>query len=148
MLDVLKHPRGGHLAYAITCSLGSHTLRPHWEGNPNYNVASILQAGQTARTQLREPTPTASEAQFDSQPNLKVVNISCQPERMLFTVKQFAVHGRPAGEDRVHQPRRDRSQPGDRQARRAGRSRHGRQRDGQGPAKRQLRFRPRLEAAT
>ena len=31
MLDVLKHPRGGHLAYAITCALESHTLRPHWE---------------------------------------------------------------------------------------------------------------------
>src|SRR5205085_12547408 len=90
MLDVLKHPRGGHLAYAITCSLGSHTLRRHWEGNPAYDVPRILRASSRT-TQLKEPTPNASDAQFDSQPNLKKVEISCQPERMLFTLKQFAV---------------------------------------------------------
>lgn len=90
MLDVLKHPRGGHLAYAITCALESAPLRRHWEGNPSYNVASILRASNRA-TAIKEPTPNASDAQFDSQPSLKVVNISCQPERMLFTVKQFAV---------------------------------------------------------
>ena len=90
MLDTLKHPRGGHLAYAINCSLNSAPLRKHWENNPNYHIAAMLRAASRT-TQLREPTPSASEAQFDSQPNLKVVNISCQPERMLFTVKQFAV---------------------------------------------------------
>lgn len=90
MLDVLKHPRGGHLAYAITCSLGSAPLRRHWEGNPTYNVASILRAGNRASA-IREPTPNATDAQFDSQPHLKTIAISCQPERMLFTVKQFAV---------------------------------------------------------
>jgi len=90
MLDVLKHPRGGHLAYAITCALESAPLRRHWEGNPTYNIASVLRANSRT-TQLREPTPNASDAQFDSQPNLKRVEISCQPERMLFTVKQFAV---------------------------------------------------------
>lgn len=90
MLDVLKHPRGGHLAYAIQCSLGSAALRKHWEGNASYNVASVLRAGNRA-TAIREPAATASEAQFDSQPSLKVVTISCQPERMLFTLRQFAV---------------------------------------------------------
>lgn len=91
LLDVLNHPRGGHLAYAITCALGSHTLRPHWEGKPEFaRVAGLLKQSSRARV-LREPTPNASEAQFDSQPNLKVVNISCQPERMLFTLKQFVV---------------------------------------------------------
>src|SRR5206468_5370458 len=78
MLDVLKHPRGGHLAYAITCALESATLRRHWEGNPAYNVASILRAS-TRASAIREPTPNASDAQLDSQPNVKVVNISCQP---------------------------------------------------------------------
>ena len=91
MLDVLKHPRDGHLAYAITCSLGSRTLRPHWEGNPDIQRRQHPASQPTARRSINEPTPTASEAQFDSQPNLKIVNISCQPERMLFTVKQFAV---------------------------------------------------------
>jgi putative heme-binding domain-containing protein len=90
MLDVLNHPRGGHVAYAIVCALGSAPLRRHWEGNPTYNVASVLRAF-TRTTQIKEPTPNASDAQFDSQPNLKTVTISCQPERMLFTVKQFAV---------------------------------------------------------
>lgn len=90
MLDVLKHPKGGHLAYAITCALESAPLRRHWEGNPAYNVASILRAN-TRATAIREPTPNATDALFDGQPNLKKVEISCQPERMLFTVKQFAV---------------------------------------------------------
>jgi putative heme-binding domain-containing protein len=90
LLDTLKHPRGGHLAYAIQCALGSAPLRKHWEGNPSYNVASILRASNRSSA-IREPTATASDGQFDIQPNLKTVTISCQPERMLFTVKQFAV---------------------------------------------------------
>src|SRR5438034_10189900 len=86
MLDVLKHPRGGHLAYATTCSLESAPLRRHWEGNPSYNVASVLRASNHASA-IKEPTPSASDAQFDSQPNLKVVNISCHPEPMLCPVR-------------------------------------------------------------
>jgi len=90
MLDVLKHPRDGHLAYAITCALGSHSLRPHWESNPEYNIAAMLK--QAAKESvIQEPTPTAKEAQFDSQRNLKRIEISCLPERMLFTVKDFSV---------------------------------------------------------
>ena len=85
MLDVLKHPREGAVAYAITCALGSHTLRPHWEGNPEYNIARLLK--QAAReTVIKEPTPTASEAQFDSQPNLKI-------GQDLVRARADAVHG-------------------------------------------------------
>lgn len=95
MLDVLKYPREGHLSYAITCALESAPLRRHWDGNAAYNVASVLRASNRASA-IREPTPNASDAQFDNQPNLKTVNISCQPERMLFTVKQFvAAPGQP-----------------------------------------------------
>ena len=43
------------------------------------------------RTQLREPTPSAPEAQFDSQPDLATIKISCLPEVMKFTKEQFAV---------------------------------------------------------
>mgnify|MGYP002622909083 CR=1 FL=1 len=90
MLAVFKYPRAGHRNYAVMCALGSHTLKRHWEGNPEYNVARLLK--QSSRTNaLKEPTPSASEAQFDSQDGLKLVKISCMPERMLFTVKQFAV---------------------------------------------------------
>lgn len=90
LLDVLKHPRGGHLDYAIRTSLGSRTLKPYWENDPHGKVARLLK-DSVARDELAEPTPTAAEAQFDRQRNLKVVTISCVPERMLFTVDQFAV---------------------------------------------------------
>ena len=65
MLDVFKHPREGHLAYAITCALGSHTLRRHWEGDPQYNIERLLlQAGRD--DSLKEPTPSASQAAWVS----------------------------------------------------------------------------------
>jgi putative heme-binding domain-containing protein len=90
MLDVMKHPRDGHLAYAITCALGSHTLRPHWEADPRLNVELLLEKMKVTDV-LAEPKATKAEARFDKQKNLKKVEISCMPERMLFTVKQFAV---------------------------------------------------------
>ena len=90
MLDVTKYPSGGHLAYAINTSLGSHTLRRHWEGNPRYKIEALLKKSR-ANDALKEPTPSAKEAEFDTQKNLKLVRMSCRPERMLYTIKQFAV---------------------------------------------------------
>lgn len=90
VLQTLNHPAEKHVTYAIQCSLGSASLKRHWEGNPKYNIANILQRLKRSST-LKAPTPTASESQFDSQPNLKTVRISCRPERMQFTVDQFAV---------------------------------------------------------
>ncbi|HWA99211.1 MAG TPA: plastocyanin/azurin family copper-binding protein [Pirellulales bacterium] len=89
-LDVLKHPREGHLAYAIVCSLGSHTLRPYWEGQPRYGIAALLKQANRELT-IKEPKPTAKEAAFDKQSDLKTVPIACVAEKMLFTVNQFAV---------------------------------------------------------
>ncbi len=94
-IDVLKHPREEHLAYAIAAALGSHTLRPYWEGNPRYGIARLLRQAAADHV-IAEPPPTAAQAQFDSQSNLKRVAISCVPERMLFTVKDFwAAPGQP-----------------------------------------------------
>ncbi len=90
MLDVLKHPRGGHLDYAIRSAVGSASLRRHWEGNANYKIQHLLDHAKSENA-LKEPTPTASEAQFDSQTDLKRVQISCLPERMRYTVEQFVV---------------------------------------------------------
>lgn len=90
VLQTLNHPCEKHLAYAIQCSLGSHTLRRHWEGHDNYNIARLLKRLERS-SELKEPTPSAQEAQFDSQNDLKTVRISCLPERMLYTVDQFAV---------------------------------------------------------
>lgn len=88
-LQTLNHPAEKHVAYAIQCSLGSHTLRRHWEGNPKYNMQRLLKRMERS-SELKEPTPSAPQAQFDNQPGLKTVRISCMPERMLFTVNQFA----------------------------------------------------------
>lgn len=90
MLDVLRHPRDGHLAYAITCSLMSKSMRTHWEGNSRYGIARILkQAAKDA--EIKEPKPTKAQANFDAQSDLKVVKVTCIPERMLFDVKHFMV---------------------------------------------------------
>ncbi len=90
MLEVLNHPSDGHLAYAISCALGSHTLRRHWEDDPSYSVAKILRDAKQ-KNELREPTPAAGDAQFDSQPNLATFTISCVPEVMRYTKEQITV---------------------------------------------------------
>jgi len=88
LLDVMKHPRQDALAYAVNCALSSQSMRVHWEGNPKYNIAKLLK--QAVREEaIKEPAATADQAQFDSQKNLTLVKISCQPERMLFTVNHF-----------------------------------------------------------
>ncbi|MEZ6057099.1 MAG: GDSL-type esterase/lipase family protein [Planctomycetaceae bacterium] len=89
-LDLLKHPREGHVDYALNCALGSSSLKRHWENNPNYNIAKLLKASQQ-NSALKEPAATASEAAFDSQANLKRVRIGCVPERMKFTVERIDV---------------------------------------------------------
>ena len=94
-IDILKRPHGKHLSYALRTSLGSRTLKPLWEGNADLaaarpELASFL--GNFGRRQKLEPrVRNATEAQFDSQKNLKKVRISCLRERMLFDVTTFTV---------------------------------------------------------
>ncbi|MFN6027799.1 MAG: hypothetical protein ACK49E_26875, partial [Planctomyces sp.] len=90
MRDVLKHPRTGSVGYAITCALGSRTLRPYWESDPQSEIARLLKAA-ARETEIREPKPTKAEAAFDRQAGLKLVNINCVPERMLFSQTEFVV---------------------------------------------------------
>ncbi|MDF1842005.1 MAG: GDSL-type esterase/lipase family protein [Rubripirellula sp.] len=90
MFDVLNHPVGGHLAYAIQCALGSRTLRPHWESEESSSVAKFLQQSKR-RSAFREPTPSSQGAQFDQQSNLAKIEIGCLPEVMRFTKNQFMV---------------------------------------------------------
>lgn len=79
----------------MTSSLGSHTLRRHWENDPKYDIAKLIKRAAQAR-QIREPQPNARQAQFDTQKNLKFVKIDCLPERMRFSVEQItAVTGQP-----------------------------------------------------
>jgi putative heme-binding domain-containing protein len=88
--DVLRHPRGGHLSYAMVCAFGSASLRRYWEGEPGSEIARMLRAA-ARETELREPKATRSEAAFDRRAELKSVTISCLPERMLFSTREFFV---------------------------------------------------------
>ncbi|MDG2382142.1 MAG: GDSL-type esterase/lipase family protein [Pirellulaceae bacterium] len=90
VMDVLKHPHDQHLTYAIRTAFGSHALRQHWQDAPNSSIASFLKHAKQG-SNLKEPTPSASEAEFDRQPNLKRVEVSCLPERMKYTVERFVV---------------------------------------------------------
>lgn len=90
MMDIFQYPAQGHLAYAITSALGSQSLQRHWQGNPEYDIEKRLRAAKL-KLVIKEPPPSASQAQYDTQKNLKTVKISCIPERMLFTVDRIDV---------------------------------------------------------
>ena len=90
IMEILNYPAEGHLSYAISCALGSHKIRPHWERDDTYNVAKVLRDAKR-KTQLREPSASATEAQFDAQTNLATFKIGCLPEVMKFTQEQIAV---------------------------------------------------------
>ena len=95
ILDIASHPVDGHLAYALTTALGSHTLKRHWTDHPEYGVARILRQTSQARD-IREPKPNSREKQFDAQKNLKTIHVGCQPERMRFTIDSMtAAAGQP-----------------------------------------------------
>jgi uncharacterized cupredoxin-like copper-binding protein len=97
MLGVLDRPMGAHLQYAAQTSLGSAPLARHWKGNAAF-LAAHPKLEAFAKTWSRsdritkgigEPTP--DEAKFDAQDNLKRVEITCVPERLLFDVTHFDV---------------------------------------------------------
>ena len=91
ILAIQSHPMGNHLGYAFRCALGAESIRRHWEKDPQYTyLNSFLQSGARAN-EFAEPEVNATEAQYDRQPNLKTVRISCIPERMKFTAEQFTV---------------------------------------------------------
>jgi putative heme-binding domain-containing protein len=90
VLEICKQPLRGHLAYAANCALESRLLRRHWEHDPASPVPGLLK--KASRTlQIAEPKPTAAERSFDQQPGVSEVQVSCEPERMLFTNRQFTV---------------------------------------------------------
>ena len=88
--DVLKHPHDQHLTYAIRTAFGSQALRQHWQAKSNSSIVNFLKYAKQD-SKLKAPPASASEAEFDGQPNLKHVEVSCFPERMKFTVERFVV---------------------------------------------------------
>lgn len=90
VLEVCRRPMSGHLEYAVICALESHTLRHHWENDDASPIPALLKRAKR-KQEIREPKPNGKEKSFDQQPGLVEFQISCEPERMLFTLKQFAV---------------------------------------------------------
>ena len=88
--EALLHPRGGHLSYAMVSAFGSASLRQYWESEPGSEIARMLKAA-ARETELREPKATRAEAAFDRREGVKSVTISCLPERMLFSSREFFV---------------------------------------------------------
>ena len=91
VLVILDKPRGVHLDYALACALGSEALRRHWEGVEEFAAIPGFVAKFGKRQEFRETRSSAKNAQFDSQKNLKLVEISCVPEKMKFTVERIEV---------------------------------------------------------
>ncbi len=96
LLDTIKHPTGGHLAYAIRTALGSHQLKPLWDGNEVFNrehpeLAKFYVDFDKAQKLKPQKIISAQDANFDSQKDLKFVKIETVKERMLYTVTRIEV---------------------------------------------------------
>ncbi len=94
VIEVSKRPAEAHLKYAIATSLGSEKLSRHWKEQPQRypEVDAFLERFEReSNIKAGASKVGASEASFDSQKGLVTVDISCVPERMLFTVTEFTV---------------------------------------------------------
>ncbi len=93
-LDVTKNPGGTHLKYALATSLGSENLSRHWKGSEDHypEVGDFLEQFEIeSKRKDGASRKGATEGAFDSQKGLITVEISCIPERMMFTVTEFTV---------------------------------------------------------
>jgi azurin len=96
-LDVIQHPRSTHLNYAITTSFKSEALGRHWENNKDFQkqYPQLPQFYTDYQNSLKIKAKAAAKSKadkrFDKQKGLATVKISCIPERMMFTVKEFKV---------------------------------------------------------
>lgn len=91
LLTVADKPMGEHLRYAFVCSLGAENMKRYWHGNPEYAMVPVLLRSAEKVESFLEPQKSASEAEFDVQPNLKTFRISCVPEQMRFTLEKLVV---------------------------------------------------------
>ncbi|MDF1752628.1 MAG: GDSL-type esterase/lipase family protein [Verrucomicrobiales bacterium] len=90
-------PMGNHLKFAAQCSLMSANLAPFWQGNETFAAAypAVTEFAKSwdkhAKLANTISTKSSKDSNFDSQKDLKTVEISCVPERMLFTKTKFKV---------------------------------------------------------
>lgn len=93
-IDVTASPGGAHLKYALATSLGSENLSRHWKGEEGRypEVGAFLESFDLeSKRKAGGSKKSAVEGAFDSQKGLHTVEISCIPERMMFTVTAFTV---------------------------------------------------------
>ena len=90
VLSIFRQPIGGHLAYAAVCALESQPLQRHWQNDQKSIVPALLKRARRS-LEIQEPKAAGKDKAFDRRPETVEVRISCEPERMLFTNKQFNV---------------------------------------------------------
>ncbi len=90
VLSIFRQPIGGHLAYAAVSALESQPLQRHWKNNQESVVPALLNRARRS-LEIQEPKAKGKDREFDRRPETVEVRISCEPERMLFTNKQFSV---------------------------------------------------------
>jgi putative heme-binding domain-containing protein len=90
VIRIFRQPLGGHLAYAAVCALESASLARHWRDEPASPVPALLARGRRS-LEIVEPRAKGNDLAFDRQPETVEIRISCEPERMLFTTRQFTV---------------------------------------------------------
>ncbi|MEZ5301473.1 MAG: GDSL-type esterase/lipase family protein, partial [Verrucomicrobiales bacterium] len=94
MLPVFGTEMGAHLRYAVRCALGSENLSRHWESDAALKprISAFLSGkAQPDPAKVAASPRNAQEAQFDGQPDLAEVEISCVPERIMYTNTKFRV---------------------------------------------------------
>ena len=97
ILPILDQPMGDHLKYAVTCSLGSAALLPHWQGDAALaaRLDPIIKAGQKEQkiqyVKGDDDLSTEAAEAFDQQAGIAKLALSCLPERMLFDQNRLTV---------------------------------------------------------
>ncbi|MCF6311319.1 MAG: GDSL-type esterase/lipase family protein [Verrucomicrobiales bacterium] len=108
MLDTLKYPYGGHLAYAIRTSLGSKNLKKYWGASEGYKkdhpeIAAFYAKFEIAQKGKGRKKNSKQEELFDAQKDVKKVTISIVKERLMYSLKKFEVKpGQPVRIDFVN----------------------------------------------
>lgn len=90
VLSIFRQPIGGHLAYAAVCALESSPLQRHWRNDQDSIAPALLHRARRS-LEIQEPKAKGKDREFDRSPETVEIRISCEPERMLFTNKQFTV---------------------------------------------------------
>ena len=94
VIATANKPSTKHLQYAVATALGAESIARHWrDDSAKKPVVDEFYKGfaKAAKRNKGRTVRNAIDAAFDSQKGLQTVEISCVPERMLFTVKRFEV---------------------------------------------------------